>query len=117
MSVAIVMAIGPELPGLFVSAIDLGVARAHERLGREAPLVERAMGAPLLVLDDLGAEQLTALSAVGDVIHKRHAGMMPTIISTGFAEQGIAARYGDGIARRVFEGAVVIRVGASRGAR
>jgi DNA replication protein DnaC len=99
----------------FASAIELATARGKESLGHEPELVECAMGADLCVIDDLGADKLTPQSAVVDVIHARHARMRPTIVTTGFGVEEIAARYGDGIARRVFEGAVVIDVrGAKR---
>ncbi len=97
----------------FVPAYDLARANAQHGLGEgQPPIVLSALGASLLVLDDLGAEPPKLLnSPVPDVIYQRHARPeLQTVVTTGFSEEAIAERYGDGIARRLFEGAVVVYV-------
>jgi len=97
---------------MFVHAYRLASARAQYKLGDgDAPLVEQAMRAPLIVLDDLGNERRTELSAVPDVIFERHAEERASWITTPFSAEQVAQKYGDGIARRAFERAVVVRLG------
>jgi DNA replication protein DnaC len=97
----------------FVTARLLGTARIQNAAGHgEATLVQRAVKAPLLLLDDLGIESNTATNAVPDVIAERHEANLTTWITTGFTRGELANRYGDGIARRIFEGAAVIRLGS-----
>jgi DNA replication protein DnaC len=90
--------------GVFAAAWKLGVARAQHGLGQgEAPEVERAMAAALLVLDDVGSERNTATNAVPDVIFARALAGMPTWVTTWMTPDVVSQRYGDGIARRLFE--------------
>lgn len=90
----------------FVSAIDLAVARIQHAAGDgEAGLVLAAMMAPLIVLDDLGEEQHTATSAIRDVIRVRHSAGRATWVTTGLRSKEIVAKYGDGVRRRLFDGA------------
>lgn len=97
--------------GRFVSAFALAKARQEHPLGNgEAPVIDRALKAKLLLLDELGAE-FAHNTAVQEVIHERHADELPTIYTSGFDSDELAKRYGDGIARRIFEGATVIRLG------
>lgn len=70
--------------------------------------VAEATAAPLLVLDDLGSERDVPSSPVCEVIHERHAHSRPTWITTWMDHKDVRARYGDGIARRLFEGAAII---------
>ena len=100
--------------GRFTDAYVLNLARAHASLGEEAAPVENALHADVLLLDDLGAEKACAQSAIGDVLHARHAAMRRTIVTTGFSVDGIRAKYGDGVARRVFESATVIELSGVR---
>ena len=98
--------------GLFVSALRLGTARIQAHAGQgEADLVERAIAAPLLLLDEVGGETKTATNAVRDVVFARHDEDRPTWITTGFKGQELAAMYGDGFLRRVTEGALVVKLG------
>jgi DNA replication protein DnaC len=98
----------------YVSSHALAKARATSSLGEEAPLVERALQAPLLLLDELGGEDSRHASAVAEVLYERHAENLATWITTGVNPQAVANRYGGGIARRVFEGAAVFRLGGKR---
>lgn len=97
---------------LFEHSYKLANARALHKLGDGEPaLVDRAMSCQLLLIDDLGNERRTELSAVSDVIFERHAEERCTWVTTAFSPSEIAAKYGDGISRRVFEGAKVVRLG------
>jgi DNA replication protein DnaC len=94
---------------LFASAIDLGVARSHHRLGcGEAELVANAMRAGVLLLDDLGAEGARDADVIAQVIHERHNSNKATWITTGLNVAEVASRYGGGLERRIYEGAVLI---------
>lgn len=103
-----------EPDGMFARAHRLAQARARQGLGSgEAPMVEEAIRTPLLVLDDLGSERRTELSAIPDVIFERHADQSPLWITTGLTAEEVTARYGDGVSRRIFEGSRVVKLGAS----
>jgi hypothetical protein len=98
----------------FLHAYKLGVARIQHPAGHGEPeLVEVAMRAPLVLLDDLGSERDHALSAVPDVIFERHAENRPTWVTTGLTRDQLVKRYGPGVVARIFERAKVIRVGES----
>lgn len=98
--------------GRFVSALRLGVARAQAGLGGgEAATVEQAIAAPLLVIDDVGQEAKIATNAVRDVVFARHDEERPTWATTGLTVRMLAELYGDGFARRLSDGAVVLRLG------
>jgi hypothetical protein len=57
----------------------------------------------LLVLDDLGSERNTALNAVPDILAERAYLGRPTWVTTWMTAEQVAQRYGDGIARRLYE--------------
>lgn len=100
--------------GLFVSALRLGTARIQTHAGQgEAALVERAMEAPVLLIDELGGEQRTTTNAVRDVIFARHDADLTTWVTTGFRGAQLAEMYGDGMLRRLTEGAYVVALGAT----
>lgn len=96
----------------YTSAHALAKARAGHPLGEgEAPLVESCMRSPLVLIDEIGGEDARYSSAVAEVIYERHAEGRPTWVTSGVGPQELASRYGGGIARRIFEGAVVFRLG------
>ena len=98
--------------GVFISAMKLGTARIQGRAGDgEVALVERAMTAPLLLLDEVGGEAKTATNAVKDVIWERMDNDLPTWITTGFKGQELVAMYGDGAYRRLTENVTVVQFG------
>jgi DNA replication protein DnaC len=104
-----------DLGARFVDCMRLGTARIQHRAGDgEAPAVEAAMLAKFALLDELGGERHTQNSAVGEVIHERHAQKRPTWFTTGQTPEELSARYGTGEVRRVFEGAVVIKLGGRK---
>ena len=98
----------------YVSSHALAKARATSQLGDEAPLVEACLRSPLLLVDELGGEDSRHASAVAEVIYERHAENRRTWVTTGATPKAIADRYGGGIARRVFEGATIFRLGGKR---
>lgn len=108
--------------GIFALAWRLGLSRARHPLGQgDPPDYTAAITAPLLVLDDVGTEPGAIPNPVAEAIFERHAEGLPTWITTGLSDAAvasrkglaaasaaaIASRYGDGIARRIYEGAVV----------
>lgn len=96
----------------YASAHALAKARAVHPLGEgEAPLVHRALRSGVVVIDELGGEDARHASAVAEVLYERHADGMTTWVTTGVGPKELANRYGGGIARRVFEGATVFRLG------
>lgn len=99
----------------WISSHKLAKARAGQPLGEgEAPLVEAALEAAVLVLDELGAEDPRYASAVAEVLYERHEQARRTWVTTGAGPKEIANRYGGGISRRVFEDAVVFRLAGRR---
>lgn len=95
----------------FTLSTELASARTRAPFGRESSEVTDANAAPLLVLDDLGADADVPRSAVAEVIFKRHAEQRPLWITTWLTPEKMSVRYGDGITRRIFEGARVIECG------
>ncbi len=95
---------------LFVSSLDL--AKSYDTHHRREPgygeLVDRAIAAPQLVIDDLGFETVTSFAKVaGAVIYERHQRRRPTIVTTSLDRAGLVAAYGGGVVRRMIECAVV----------
>lgn len=101
---------------LFATTFEVAKARREHRLGSgEAELIDRVIRVRHLVIDELGAEASRGDSAVAEVIHERHAAQRATIYTTPFGLDELATKYSDGIARRIFEGAVVVRLGGKNG--
>lgn len=97
----------------FATAMDLARAAAEHPLGHgQAPAVTAAIRASVLVLDDLGQEAAAYRGDVEYVIAARHNDGKPTIVTTFLDGEGIEARYGGGISRRVYERATVIEPNA-----
>lgn len=83
----------------FARAIDLGKVNARHGRSRtrtEPPELTAALNAPLLVLDDLGAEYDAHVETMHDVIRHRFDAGLPTWITTGLSLDELAARYADG---------------------
>ena len=102
-------------PAAFVLATDLATARRRSPLGREAPEVVDALTVPLLVLDDLGTDAADPSSAVTEVIFKRHAEDRAMWITTWMNPAAMETRYGQGVMRRVYQGARIVELGAIGG--
>lgn len=100
---------------MFGRAHHLGTARLQHRAGAgEAPYVARAIAAPLLLIDDLGAEAQTQNSAIADVIRDRVDEGKPLWITTGLEIDALKARYDGGAIRRMFERALLIQLEGPR---
>lgn len=104
---------------LWADATELAQARRNHPLGHgEAPLIRKAIDASVLFVDELGAEKSDPVSGtdpVRDVIWSRFEGGKPTVFSSAFSRATLAARYGGGGERRLFEAprATVIDLGGS----
>jgi hypothetical protein len=107
----------------FASALDLHRARTeHARKGFSAeredddpPAIARAKSCELLVLDEVGFEpdpRPGELGVVLDVMQARYNGRagqrLPTIITSGLTEAGLAKRYGEATKRRMTEHARLV---------
>lgn len=97
--------------GHFVTSFELAEARRQHRLGAgEATAILVAARAGVLVIDEVAAE-LTRDTGLDEVVRARHDHERRTIYTSGFDQKAIAAKYGAGVERRIFEGAFVIRLG------
>lgn len=98
--------------GFMVRAERLARAPIEHSAGQgEAPLVLRAKAARVLLLDDLGTDEITKVSAVRDVVFARYDAGLPTWISTGISSSEIESLYGSGFARRAVSEALTIGLG------
>lgn len=96
----------------FADAVDLSQARQEHRLGADAPpTVLMAKNASVLVVDEFGRDD-RRVADVAKVIHDREAASRLTIVTTWMDQRAIADAYDGGVARRLFEKATVIRLGA-----
>lgn len=85
---------------MWTTATALAKARREHGLGLgDAPLVERAISASLLVIDDAGMEP--TFDAVTQVICDRYDAERPTIVTTGYGRAKLTEKYGDGVFRRL----------------
>lgn len=64
-----------------------------------------AISAPLLILDDLGAEVKTptAKSALNDLILARYSGKLPTIITSNLSLDDLNQQYGARMYERIIQ--------------
>lgn len=96
---------------MFVTAYDLAKAGVYSPLGRRPKLVDRAMQASLLLLDELGMDIEVfkqSATSVREVLHERHANGRPTIATSFLRGADLRGHYGEGIERRFKEGAVIV---------
>ena len=100
---------------MWADVFELANAVVRAPIGRTPELVTAACTAPLLILDDLGSEPNVATSPISEVIHRRHANALATIVTTWADLAAIQGKYGDGIARRLHERAVVVELRAPKG--
>lgn len=92
----------------YVRAIDLGVCRRDAPLGSRPRVIEDALSASLLLLDDLGQEE--SVGPLREVIHARHDDCKPTIVTTCWDNDTLQTRYGEGMDRRLFERSAVLHM-------
>jgi DNA replication protein DnaC len=96
----------------FVTALALAQATHEHGSGRSsrAPIVNKALHASVLVLDELGMETniyKSSAASVLEVMHTRNANQAPMIVTTYLARKDLEKLYGDGIARRLEQGFVI----------
>lgn len=107
---AILLARGlaPDGIGYFVRVSELVSSLSETGWGQTSEQIQRARGARVLVLDDLGIEQASEASraAVCDLVWRRadsdRAGRV-TIVTTSLTPDELTRRYGDGMARRLHQ--------------
>jgi hypothetical protein len=92
---------------LFVKHTSLATARRNSRLGQESQLIEDAIGAELLIIDDLGQAE-DKDPALFEVIDARYDAGRPTIATTGLDpaapdKDGFNARIGEAPLRRLLQ--------------
>lgn len=98
----------------FAFAGDVATMRREWPLGEgDPPAYTKLLSAPLVWLDDLGAESNDRDGCIADLVQARHRHQRPTIYTTGIAYPALAAKYTSGIARRVFERQVLIDLGGA----
>jgi hypothetical protein len=88
----------------FVSGPDLALARRMNKLGAEAPLVELAMRASLLVIDEIGHEYFNpdGDTTLFEVLNHRYLGKKrPTIVTSELNREQLMARYRPAAFRRI----------------
>ena len=89
---------------VWCEAAELARARGRHRLGDgDAPLIERALDADLLVVDELRVDEPDRDHGIADVLWHRHKEELPTIWTTGFTSKEIEVAYGVGFIRRLTE--------------
>lgn len=89
---------------VFVDAAQLAVAREQHGLGQgEAPLVQRCVNAPLLVLDELGyLDKETGV--IEQVVDARNKARRPMIVTSGMMPGELQERYGSATTRKMMSG-------------
>lgn len=95
----------------FVPALEVAASRGD--YGARSVMSAEAIGASCIVLDDIGQEAEADRIRITEVMHARHDASKPTIVTTCYEPAVIAARYGGGVDRRVFEGASLIMIGGA----
>ena len=105
------------IPGMFVVVPDLLAkmkASFNLKDGRAGELVEAAKNAPLLVLDDLGAESAKdwTIELVYVLINHRYEHMLPTVITTNYDGTRIDAVFGKRVSSRLSEMTVPVNIRA-----
>lgn len=95
---------------MFVSAYRLATARARHRLGHGEPaLIEAALAAGVLLVDDVGNERNTELSDVRATIFERHDFERTIWVTTAMSSAELSTMYGGGFVRRLTERAIVVQ--------
>lgn len=86
--------------------IDLMNARRRHKLGQgEAPEIDAALDAEILVLDDIGRADADLMFEVAD---GRYTTKKPTVITSGLTTQQVFNRFGDATFRRLTEESPIV---------
>ena len=97
--------------GLFVTLPDL-LSQVRATYGpdggtSEADVVQRYREAPLLVLDDLGAEHVKGAGWLEDILYRligyRHDNLLPTVFTSNLSPQELGERIGERVMWRIVE--------------
>lgn len=99
----------PRLPPVFyTTGLALTEADKARRLGQErAALVEQAIGARVLLLDEVHASH-TRQTVLFEVAEDRYAAGLPTVLLTGHTPKEFGEAFGAATLRRFLEGARVV---------
>ena len=105
------------IPGMFVVVPDLiakMLASFDAKDGKAGALVETAKSVPLLVLDDLGAENPKpwVVELIYVLINHRYEHMLPTVITTNYDGKQLDAVFGRRIVSRLTEMTVPVNIRA-----
>ncbi|MDZ4248652.1 MAG: ATP-binding protein [Candidatus Nanopelagicales bacterium] len=96
-----------DVPDMLAAFRDTYNHPSHADTPTEHDLIARYANAGLLVLDDLGAEQVKNSGWVEDrlyqVIGRRHANEMPTVITSNLSLQQLVDRVGERVVERIAE--------------
>jgi hypothetical protein len=97
----------------FAVAQDLVKARSETPLGEHCVVLDLTYSASMLVLDEIGHER-DPLGTLFGLVHARHREGRPTIYTTPHltSQEFSVAMNDGGLARRVFDDALVIQVGS-----
>jgi DNA replication protein DnaC len=110
---------GPGENAYFAMGPRVATARAQHGFGRGEPEeVRRALGATLVVLDELPSEgPPSSFSTIHDIIYERHAARHQTFVTTWMNPKEAELRYGDGVKRRLFQtiGTGTVRINCATG--
>jgi len=101
-----------RVPVQFVEAPELMAALRPNAEG--ASDIGQFMAAPVLIIDDLGAERTSEWTAeqMFRLAHYRDVHCMPTIFTSNLEGAQLRERYGDRVINRLAEGATLIRIAA-----
>lgn len=94
----------------FVSAIDIAWARQGSGFGHRPRLLDAAVHASVLFVDDLGAEPANLKDGIVELVQDRHNANKPTVYTTWQERTEIETRYGGGVGRRIYERGTIIEV-------
>lgn len=91
-------------------ASALARARRGWPLGQgDPPEFERAAGASILFLDDLGQERQDD-GSLRDVLNERYSNARPTVVTTGLRMPELVTRYDAQFVRRILQGGTILDV-------
>lgn len=92
----------PILEATWLSAPTFARARRETRLGASNHLLDQAIRASLLVIDEVGGEGGDA-SWLNELADERYRALRPTVTTSGFGVAALEQRYGAGAVRRLVE--------------
>lgn len=87
---------------MFVSSSEMIHETRYLERGAEPRLMRRALGASLLVLDDVGLHN-DPENLVRTLLEARANASQPTIVTTAFTRETMTRRYGDGLSKRLYQ--------------